>query len=227
MSLRYRGLITLIFLISSNVSINAQDDDPLPLETILARTDSVMAINDSLHANTKIRYELFSVMNRLDGDGGIKSSDTTIAIITSIGKDELSREIIYSSTGKDAEKKKEGEEFSLSFDDPAYKFSLTDSDEWSYKISVIPKSSPPQEGEFIGTVGIDKRRYFLERFDFEVPDPEGALKEFAMVMDFEPLEGGLVVPVEMKMKGYVKAFLGIIRIRFSGEFRFSNYEILE
>ncbi len=222
---RTRGLITLLLII--HTGLFARENDPLPLETILARSDSVMAVNDSLFAITKIRYELFSVMNRLSGDGGIKSSDTTIAIITSMGDEEISREIVYSSAGKDAEKSKEGEEFSLSFDDPAYNFSLTDFDESSYKISVVPKSSPPKEGEFIGTVEIDKRRYFLKLFDFEVPDPEGALKEFAMVMDFEPLEGGLVVPVEMKMKGYVKAFLGIIRIRFSGEFRFSKYEIIE
>lgn len=225
--MRYRGLIALFFTVCIYTNIFAQDNDPLPLERILARTDSVMAINDSLHANTKIRYELFSVMNKLDGDGGIKSSDTTIAIIISMGDEEISREIVYSSAGKDAEKSKESEEFSLSFDDPAYNFSLTDSDKSSYKIAVVPVSSPPSEGEFIGTVEIDKRRYFLKRFDFEVPDPEGALKEFAMVMDFEPLEGGLVVPVEMKMKGYVKALLGIIRIRFSGEFRFSKYEIIE
>ena len=224
---RYRGLIASLFVVCICANIFGQDDDPLPLETILARTDSVMAVNDSLHAVTKITYELFSVMNRLDSDGEIKSSDTTIALITSMGDEEISHEIIYSSAGKDAEKKEEGEEFSLSFDDPAYNFSLTDSDEWSYKIAVVPVSSPPSEGEFIGTVEIDKRRYFLKRFDFEVPDPEGALKEFEMVMDFEPLEGGLVVPVEMTMKGYAKALLGIIRIRFSGEFKFSKYEILE
>jgi hypothetical protein len=31
----------------------------------------------------------------------------------------------------------------------------------------------------------------------------------------------------MRMRGYVKAVFGIIRVQFSGEFKFSDYEILE
>jgi len=213
-----------LIVISSTLS--AQEVETESLDYILAKADSVMAVNDSLRLNTTIRYQIFSAMNRLERDGNVKSSDTTIAVVTSRGDEELSREIVYSSSGKEAKKSK-GEKFSLSFDDPGYDFSLTDSDDESYKISVVPKSSPPNEGDYVGTVEIDKRRYFLRRFDFEVPDPEGALKEFAIVMDFEPLEGGLVVPAGMAVRGYAKALLGIIRVRFSGEFRFDKYEIIE
>jgi hypothetical protein len=92
---------------------------------------------------------------------------------------------------------------------------------------VSPKASPPKEGQYMGTIEIDRQDFYLKSFDFVVPDPEGALKEFSIAINFEPLEGGLFLPSDMRMRGYVKALLGIIKVRFSGEFKFSDYEVLE
>jgi len=222
-----RILLALSLIAGVNISSYAQDNPELTIEQILAKADSVSRINDSLRTQTTIRYKMNSVMDRLNSDGTVKESDTTIAIVTSRGDEEISRDVIYSSTGGEGKARKDEKRTSLSFADPAYNFSLTGSDSLSYKISVVPKASPPGEGEYVGTIDIDKERFYLRRFDFNVPDPEGALKEFAIGMDFEPLEGGLLVPVEMEMRGFVKALIGIIKVRFSGEFTFSEYEIIE
>lgn len=214
---------------TANVSAQNEPDSELSLEQIMARSDSVMVLNDSLLANTKYRFEQFTVFNRLEKDGSVKEADTTVVIITRQGDEELSREIIYSSSGESEAKKSEEKEqkISLSPDNPDYNFSLTEITDDSYKIAVSPKKSPPEEGQYEGTVEIDRRDFHLRNFDFVVPDPEGALKEFSIAIDFEPLEGGLFVPKNMRMRGYVKAMLGIIKVRFSGEFKFSDYEILE
>jgi len=225
--LAVRMILFLLPAMCGYMVASAENIEPPAIEDILARADSVSRLDDSVRAETTIRFKLFSVMNRLKGDNTVKESDTTIAVVTMKGEEEISREIIYSSKNGDGKSKRGEKKASFSFDDPAYNYSLTDSDESSYKISVVPKSSPPGEGEYAGTVEIDKQRFFLKRFDFDVPDPEGALKEFAIDMDFELLEGELLVPVEMKMRGFVKALMGIIRVRFSGEIRFSEYRILE
>ena len=222
-----RMILFLLPAMCGYMVASAENIEPPAIEDILARADSVSRLGDSVRAETTIKFKLFSVMNRLNGDNAVKESDTTIAVVTMKGEEEISREIIYSSKNGDGKSKRGEKKASFSFDDPAYNYSLTDSDESSYKISVVPKSSPPGEGEYAGTVEIDKQRFFLKRFDFDVPDPEGALKEFAIDMDFELLEGELLVPVEMKMRGFVKALMGIIRVRFSGEIRFSEYRILE
>lgn len=225
------GSVVVIGLLLSAPAITAQDDPgaELSLDRILANSDSVMGLSDSLLSDSKYRFEQFTVFNRLEKDGSVKESDTTIAIITRQGDEELSREIVYSSSGKGEAKKSEEKEqkFSLSPDNPDYNFDLTEITDDSYKISVSPKASPPKEGQYEGTIEIDKRDFHLRGFDFVVPDPEGALKEFAIAINFEPMEGGLFVPAEMRMRGYVKALLGIIKVRFSGEFKFSDYEILE
>ena len=116
---------------------------------------------------------------------------------------------------------------SLSPDNPDYDFSLTEFDESSYKVAIVPRASPPEEGDYEGTITIDAQSFFVKRIDLEVPDPEGHLKEFSIDMNFEPLEGGLIVPTDMRMKGFVKALLGIIKVRFTGEIRFTEYQILE
>jgi len=222
------GIIIFMFFISTAYSQTLSEGPPgLSLNEILFNADSVAKIEDSIRTETTIRYRLFSVMNRVHSDGTLKSSDTTIALITQKGDEELSREIISSTKSGSGKTEKSEKKLSLSFDDPAYNFSLTDSSESSYKISVVPKSSPPKEGEYAGTIEIDKQRFFIRRFNLEVPDPEGALKEFAIEMDFELLEGGFAVPVGMRMRGFVKALIGIIKVRFTGEFRFSDYEILD
>ncbi len=201
----------------------------LSIEEILARADSVAKVNDSLFAAAKYKFEAFTVFQRLNKDGSVKDTDTTISKITKRGDEELDREIIYSSSGDTESKKvkKHEKEISLSFSDPEYNFSLAEITDDSYKISIEPQNTPPKEGQYQGTLLIDKERFFTKRIDFIVPKPEGALKEFSIALNFESLEGGLVVPVDMKMKGLVKVLLGIIRIRFAGEFKFSKYEILE
>jgi len=225
------ALFLVVGLLWGAAGIFAQDEpvSELSLEQIMARSDSVMGLNDSLLSNTKYRFEQFTVFNRLEKDGSVKEADTTVVVITRQGDEELSREIIYSSSGESEAKKSEEKEqkISLSPDNPDYNFSLTDVTDDSYKIFVSPKASPPKEGQYEGTIEIDKSRFYLKSFDFVVPDPEGALKEFSIAINFEPLEGGLFVPKNMRMKGYVKAILGIIKVRFSGEFKFSDYEILE
>jgi len=225
------NLFIAAVLLWGTANIYAQDepDSGLSLEQIMARADSVMEKNDLLITNTKYRFEQFTVFNRLEKDGSIKEADTTIVIITREGDEELSREIIYSSSGESEAKKSEEKEqkISLSPDNPDYSFSLTGITDDSYRIAVTPKASPPKEGQHVGTVEIDRQDFHLRSFDFVVPDPEGALKEFSIAISFEPLEGGLFAPKNMRMKGYVKAMLGIIKVRFSGEFRFSDYEILK
>ncbi len=225
------GLLIVFGLLWSTVHVFGQDEiaSELSLEQILARADSVAEINDSLLSTTKYRFEQFAVFNRLNKDGSVKKADTTIAIITRQGDEELSREVVYSSSGEGESKKSEGkeQEISLSPDNPDYNFSLTEITDDSYKITVSPRSSPPKEGQYQGIIEIDRHNYYLKSFDFVVPDPEGALKEFSIAINFEPLEGGLFLPSDMRMTGYVKAVFGIIKVRFSGEFKFSDYEILE
>jgi hypothetical protein len=205
-----------------------ENETPLSVKQILQKADSVSHYQDSLLAGTKYRVREEAIFNELNNDGSLKNSDTVITAITMQGKRELSREIIYTTKESKGEKKENSgqAEFSLIFDDPDYNFSLTDTNETSYIIAVSPKAEP-KKGEVRETLVIDKRSYFTARIDLEVPRPEGALKEFATQMSFEPLEGGLVVLKEMRMRGFAKAFLGIFKMRFSGEIRYSNYEILE
>jgi hypothetical protein len=225
------SLFIAIGLLFDSAAVIGQDaiGEELSLEQVLARADSAGQINDSLLSTTKYRFEQFTVFNRLEKDGSIKKADTTVAVITMLGDEEISREVVYSSSGEGESKKSENkeQEISLSPDNPDYDFSLTEITDDSYKIAVDPKVSPPKEGQYRGTMEIDRYKYYLKSFDFVVPDPEGALKEFSIAIDFEPLEGGLIVPGNMSMRGYVKAMLGLIKVRFSGEFRFRDYQILE
>jgi hypothetical protein len=225
---RIAPAILIITLLIYTVSFSQSDDNSLSLEDILAKADSVSNLNDSLLADKKYNYKSLLVFNRIDGDGNIEKSDTTIAIITRLGDEELSREVIYSSNADEGRRMK-GQERKISFtpDNPDYEFSLTDFDKSSYKIAIVPRESPPDEGDFKGTVEIDARGFFVKRIDLEVPDPEGAMKEYAIDMDFKPLEGGLVVPTDVRMRGSVKALLGIVKVRFTGEIRFTDYRILE
>ncbi len=214
----------LIYAVSFSQSI----ENGLSLDDILARADSVSNMNDSLFAETKYSFKSFSVFNRVDSDGNIKKSDTTIVIMTMLGNEELSREVIYPPDA-DQGKRMKGQQgkISLSADNPDYKFFLTEFDESSYKVAIVPVASPPEEGDYEGTITIDAQSFFVKRIDLDVPNPEGALKEFSIDMNFEPLEGGLIVPTDMRMKGFAKAFLGIVKVRFTGEIRFTEYQILE
>lgn len=218
----------IITLLICAVSFSQSDENRLSLEDILAKADPVSNFNNSLLAETKYRYKSFSVSNRVDSDGNIKKSDTTITIVTKPGDEELSRQIIDSSNADEGRRmKRQQRKISFSPDNPDYNFSLTDSDESSYKIAIVPRASPPEEGDYGGTIEIDGQGFFVKRFDLEVPNPEGALKEYAIDMNFKPLEGGLVVPTDMRMRGFVKALLGIVKVRFTGETRFTEYQILE
>lgn len=229
--MKKNGLFIVIFLLLSAAVVFAQDEpvSELSLEEILTRAHSVGEANDSLLSASRYRFKQLAVFSRLEKDGSIKKADTTIAIMTMQGDEEISREVIYSSSGDEEGKRSEGkkQEISLSPDNPDYNFDLTEITDDSYKISVSPKASPPKEGQYVGTIEIDRHDFYVKSFDFVVPDPEGALKEFSIAINFEPLEGGLFLPAEMRMRGYVKAVLGIIKVRFSGEFKFSDYEILE
>ncbi len=225
---RIAPAILIITLLIYTVSFSQSDENRLSLEDILLKADSVSNLNDSLLADTKYSYKSLLVVNRIDGDGDIEKSDTTIAIITRLGDEELSREVIYSSNADEGRRMKRQErKISFAPDNPDYEFSLTDFDEASYKIAIVPRASPPDEGDYEGTVEIDAQSFFIKRIDLEVPDPEGAMDEYAIDLNFKPLEGGLVVPTDMLMSGFVKALLGIVKVRFTGEIRFTDYRILE
>ena len=208
---------------------SAAPGDSLSLREILLRADSVSVLQDSLLGHTNYKVKVEAIFNEVDEAGRIKDSDTSITLVTMQGDKEISREVLYSTRRPEGKKGEEKEElkFSLSPDNPDYNFSLTAVDDSSYIIAVAPRESPPGKGDVAGTVVIDRQRFFTKRIDFEVPRPEGALKEFSTSMNFEPLEGGLVVMEDMNMRGYARAFLGIFKIRFTGEIRFTEYEILE
>jgi hypothetical protein len=229
MLLRTTLLISIIVLIFSGYAQSQEKSDSLFVNDILHKADSATVRQDTVLAHAKYKFREDAIFDEIDDNGKIKNSDTTISVITMNGNQEVSREIIHST--KTPEKKKQEQKgevgFSLSPNNPDYKFSLTGTDDSSYIIAVIPRVMPPKTGIASGTVVIDRVNYFIRKIDLEVPKPEGALKEFASVMTFEPLEGGLVVMTEMSMRGFAKAFLGIFKIRFTGEIRHSNYEILK
>src|SRR4030067_1841878 len=194
----------------------------------MARADSVAHYQDSLLAKTKYKLREEFVFNEITGKDEIKNSDTVIAIVTRQGKEEISREVIYPKKKFEGDKKEKSQElgFKFSYSDTTYNFSLTEISDSSYIIAVSPRGTP-REGAARGTIVIDRQAFFTKRFDLEVPRPEGALKEFSTEIGFEPLEGGLWVLKEMKMRGFAKAFLGIFKIRFTGHMRCSDYEILK
>jgi hypothetical protein len=212
-----------------SVSALAQGiDTVLPVAQILQKADSVSNLQDSLRHLAKYKVKEEFIFNELDEDNTIKNADTAIAVVTMDGDKEISREIIYSTKQANGEKKNDEEkkEISFSYTNPNYNFSLTGSDETNYIIAVSPKGSP-KKGDIEGTIKVDRRSFETRAMDFTTPKPDGALKEFATSMSFEPMEGGLLVLREMRMKGFVKAFLGIFKMRFSGEVHYSNYEVLK
>ncbi len=200
----------------------------LNVQQIMARADSVSHYQDSLLAKTKYKVREEVVFTELKDKGEIKNSDTVVSIVTMDGKKEISREVVHTTKKTEEGKKEESQEagFAFSYTDTAYNFSLTESNDSSYIIAVSPKGKP-REGQARGTIVIDRKTFSTRQLDFEVPKPSGALKEFATELGFEPLEGGLLVLKEMKMRGFAKAFLGIFKIRFTGYVRYSDYEILQ
>jgi hypothetical protein len=227
MKIMIQLLIALLFGFSLTQAQN--NVEVLPVKEILHRADSVAVYQDSLLAHSSYEAKKEYIINELTDKGMIKNSDTVISNVNIANKKEVVREVIYSSMkSKSAENKEQKQEvgFSFSFSDPDYNFSLTETSDSSYIIAVSPKGTP-KKSEYHGTIEIDRRGFFYKSADLELLKPEGALKEFSTQMSFEPLEGGLVVIREMKMKGLVKAFLGIFKMRFSGEVRYSNYEFLK
>jgi hypothetical protein len=227
MKIMIQLLIALLFGFSFTQAQN--NGEVLPIKEILHRADSVAIFQDSLlaHSNYKAREEV--IFCELTDNGMIKNADTVISNVTIANKKETARELIYSTKKNKAEGKKDQNQevgFSFSFSDPDYNFSLTETSDSSYIIAVSPKG-PPKKGDYQGTIEIDRQGYFSKGIDFDVPKPEGALKEFSTQMSFEPLEGGLVVIREIKMTGLAKALLGIFKMRFSGEVKYSDYEFLK
>jgi hypothetical protein len=209
------------------------DADMTGAEEIMSKADSVGKYQDSIFSETKYKFREMSIFNELEKDGRIKKTDTTVAIVTMQGGKEIEREQVYKSgaKGKKKEEKKGGGEASFGFaldeKDSLVDFSVSEVTDSTYVLSAIPSTDPPQKGAIKGTMIIDRNSYTFRRMAFEVPKPEGPLKEFYLEMDFKPLEGGLVVPYAMKMKGFAKAMLGIVKIRFSMEMQSTEFEILE
>ena len=221
-------LVSILCTIFPGAAFSQTPTAELSVREILARADSVTRYQDSLLARTKYKLREEFVFSEIKDKGEIKNSDTVIAVVTGMGKEEISRQIIYSTKKSEGQKKEKSREvgFEFSYTDTTYNFSLTEINDSSYIIAVSPKGSPRQ-GEARGTIAIDRQAFFTKQMYFEVPKPEGALKEFTTQFEFEPLEGGLVVFKEMKMKGFAKAFLGIFKIRFTVHIRCSDYEILQ
>lgn len=216
-------------IISYSVSALGQGADVVPpLTQILQKADSVSNLQDSLRHQTKYKVKEEFIFNELDENNTIKNADTAIAVVTMDGDKEIAREIVYSTKQPNGEKKNDEEkkDISFSYTDPDYNFSLTGSDDANYIIAVSPKGTP-KKGDIEGTIKVDRRSFETRAMEFTTPKPDGALKEFATSMSFEPMEGGLLVLREMRMKGFVKAFLGIFKMRFSGEVHYSNYEVLK
>jgi outer membrane lipoprotein-sorting protein len=228
MMTRSFALIALSVVLFSGDAIAQTPPVELTVQEIMARADSVSQYQDSLLARTKYRVREESVFSELKDKGEIKNSDTAVVILTMMGNSEISREIEYSTRKAEGEKKEKSQEigFKFSYSDTSYNFSLTETNDSSYIIAVSPKGSP-REGQARGIIAIDRQSFFVRRLELEVPKPEGALKEFSTEIGFEPLEGGLVVLKEMKMRGFAKAFLGIFKVRFTGYIRHSDYEILQ
>ena len=221
-------LVSILCTIFPGAAFSQTPTAQLSVQEIMAKADSDTHYQDSLLARTQYKLREEFVLSEIKDKGEIKNSDTVIAVVTRMGKEEISREIIYSTKKSEGQKKEKSQEvgFKFSYTDTTYNFSLTEINDSSYIIAVSPKG-PPREGEARGTIAIDRQAFFTKQLYFEVPKPEGALKEFSTEIGFEPLEGGLVVLKEMKMKGFAKAFLGIFKIRFTGHMRCSDYEILQ
>ena len=227
------SLLISLILIPFTVSL-ADDVALLQANEIISKADSVGAYHDSVFSEIKYRFHEMAIFNELEKDGRVKKSDTTIAVVTMKGDKEIEREQVYKS-GKKGHKKEGKSEgggeasFSFSFDemDSLVDYSLTEETDSTYVLLANPNTDPPQKGAIKGTMVVDKSSFSFRRMAFEVPKPEGPLKEFYMEMDFKPLEGGLVVPYAMKMKGFARAMLGIVKIRFSMEMQSSEFEILE
>jgi hypothetical protein len=222
------GLLVIIFFIVSGLA-SAQEAarDTMTLNQILQKADSVATFQDSLLAHAKYKVRENVVFDELKDKAEIKNSDTIISEVTIENKKEVSRQVVYSTRkSKSGESKGQSMGFYFKFDDPKYDYSLTGTNDSSYIIAVSPKA-PVEKGEYTGTVEIDRRGFYSRTIDIEVPKPEGALKEFTTRVSFEPLEGGLVVIKEVKTEGLAKALFGIIKMRFSGEVKYSEYQILK
>ena len=194
------------------ISLAGAQEPPLSLQEVLLKADSVSQYQDSIFSKTRYSVREEMVFSEVDKAWNLKSSDTLIADLIMRGHEEVSRSPVYSTREPGGEKKESREEtFSLSFADSNYNFSLTEFDDSSYKIGIVPRATPPREGDVSGVVVIDRHLFCTREINIEVPRPRGALKEIRTELSFEPLEGGLVVPREMKMTGFEKAFLGIVK----------------
>ncbi len=225
------ALIALAVLLGA-VSARSQDLAVVPpLSEILQKADSVSTFQDSLLAHTGYKVKENVVFCELDDKGQIKNADTMISAVTIENGKETARETIYSSRKSKSEDKKEKEKDEsmgafFKFGDPRYNFTLTGTTDSSYTVAFSPREKP-QKGDLKGSIEIDRQNFYSRVLDIEVPKPEGALKEFRTWVNFEPMEGGLVVIREARTKGFVKALLGIVKMRFSGEIRYSDYQLLK
>ncbi len=230
--MKYNLALMALAVLLGAISARAQDPEVTPsLSEILQKADSVSILQDSLlaHARYKVRENV--VFCEIDDKGQIKNADTMISAVTIENGKETARETIYSSRKSKSEDKKEKEKDEsmgafFKFGNPRYNFTLTATTDSSYTVAFSPKEKP-KKGDVRGTIEIDRRNYYSRVLDIEVPKPEGALKEFKTWVSFEPMEGGLVVMKEARTKGFVKALLGIVKMRFSGEIRYSDFQLLK
>jgi hypothetical protein len=222
-------LALILFFLTAFKTAPAQDQmaDTLTVQAILHMADSVAAFQDSLLAQIKYAVRESVVFNELKDKGEIGNSDTIISDLTVENGKESSRQVVYSNRkSKSGGSKEQSLGVNLQFNDPDYNYSLTGTSDSSYIISVSPKAAV-KKGDYTGKVEIDRRGFYLRMIDFEVPKPEGALKEFTTRVRFEPLEGGLVVIKDVETRGLVKALFGIVKMKFSGIVSYSDYRIMK
>jgi hypothetical protein len=83
----------------------AQESTNLSTSEILHRADSVSTYQDSLLAHTKYKVKEEVIFSELNDQGIIKNSDTVISMLTMDGRNEISRETVYTTRKKKEEKK--------------------------------------------------------------------------------------------------------------------------
>jgi hypothetical protein len=220
----------LIFaLLLALPAISAADSMSVSLTPaeIMHKADSVTAFQDSIREDFCYRVREEAIFNEVDDKGRIKNSDTITAIVTMQGNEEISREILHATRKAEGGKKEGKHEIGVGFSygDTSLDYSLAEVTDTSYVIAVSPKGDP-RKGDIKGTFEIDRLSFTTRRMDFEVPKPEGALKQFSTRIAFEPLEGGLMVMKEMEMRGLAKAFLGIFKVHFTAHIKYSDFEII-
>ncbi len=203
----------------------------ISLEEILDRTTEAIKIEDNRKKASVFEFTEKIIFSKLNKKGECEDVDTVISRVRMKGDEELSREILYSSSDEDTKKKKKKEskaqiKTAFSIDDPDYSYELLEETEDAYIVSITPRKKKPDKGQIKGKIYIDKDSFLIKTMDFIVPRPE-KLKELSMRFELARLDNGLYVVSDMRMNGYVKFLFGVVKFRFRVEGEFCDYAVCE